>query len=78
MAGSFLEHLEIEVFNLNSENDLKGFVEGNPCEIMVPFSNRKIRYDSLKRVGVGTTKLGTMRAVSIGAYTFALSRLDGR
>ena len=77
MAGSFLEHLEIEVFNLNSEDGLKGFVEGNPCEIMVPLSNRKIRYDSLKRVGVGTTKLGTMRAVSIGAYTFALSRLDG-
>ncbi|MBW2649318.1 MAG: ROK family protein [Deltaproteobacteria bacterium] len=78
MNGSSLEHLEIKVFNLNNKDDLKGFVEGNPCEIMVPFSNRKIRYDSLKRVGVGTSKLGTMRAVSVGAYTFALDRLDGR
>ncbi|OEU47709.1 MAG: hypothetical protein BA872_07810 [Desulfobacterales bacterium C00003060] len=76
MAGSFLEHLEVEVFNLNSEDDRKRFVEGNPREITVPFSHRKIKYDPLKRVGVGISKLGTMRAVSIGAYTFALSRLD--
>ena len=78
MDGSSLEHLEIKVFNLNNKDDLKGFVEGNPCEIMVPLSNRKIRYDSLKRVGVGISKLGTMCAVSVGAYTFALDRLDGR
>lgn len=76
MAGSFLGHLEIEVFNLNSKEDLKRFIEGNPREITVPFSNRKTKYDPLKRVGVGISKLGTMRAVSIGAYTFALSRLD--
>ena len=40
------------------------------------FSNRKIKYEPLKRVGVGISKMGAMRAVSISAYAFALSRLD--
>jgi len=30
----------------------------------------------MKRVGIGVTKLGTSNAVSVGAYAFALNKLD--
>lgn len=76
MAGNTLDRLEIKVFNLEDENDFKRFYEGDTTEITVPFSDRKIKYDSLKRVGVGISRLGTSKAVAIGAYSYALNMLD--
>ena len=52
------------------------FLTGDIREIEVPFSNKKLQYDPLKRIGVGFRRLGTSRAVSIGAYAFALNKLD--
>ena len=77
ITGSSLNRMESRVFNLEDKEDLTDFIEGDVREIPVPFSNRKIKYDSLKRIGVGVTRLGTTRAVSIGAYAFALNKIDG-
>lgn len=76
MIGTALDRLEIKVFNLEDEKDFAKFYEGNTTEIKVPFSSRRIKYDSLKRVGVGISRLGTSKAVAIGAYAFALNKLD--
>ncbi|NCA85687.1 MAG: ROK family protein [Clostridia bacterium] len=75
-GGGHLSRLEIQVFNLENKKDLQKFLTGDKQEIQVPFSDKKITYDPLKRIGVGITRLGTSRATSIGAYTFALSQLD--
>ena len=45
-------------------------------EIVVPGSSRKIQYDPLQRVGLGTSRLGTSEAVAIGAYALALNKLS--
>jgi len=74
--GHFLDRLEISVFNLQNEKDLQKFLVGGAKEIQVPFSDKKITYDPLKRIGVGVSRLGTSKATSIGAYAFALSQLD--
>ncbi len=74
--GKYLPRLEIKVFNLENERDLQRFLSGNKHEIEVPFSNKKLDYDPLKRIGVGITKLGTSKATSLGAYAFALNELD--
>jgi predicted NBD/HSP70 family sugar kinase len=34
--------------------------------------------DPLQRIGVGISRLGTSKAVAVGAYAFALSALDGK
>ena len=34
------------------------------------------RRDALKRTGVMISKLGASKAISIGAYTYALSQID--
>lgn len=75
-GGGHLNRLEVKVFNLENGNDLKKFIAGNRQEIAVPFSEKKIAYDPLKRIGVGVTRLGTSRATSIGAYAIALNQLD--
>jgi glucokinase len=75
-SGGRLTRLEVEVFNLENEKSLKRFLRGNIREIQVPFSEKKIKYDPLKRIGVGISKLGTSKATAIGAYAFALNEID--
>jgi glucokinase len=45
-------------------------------ELAIPGTSRTIRFDGLQRTGVGVSRLGTSEAISIGAYAFALSRLQ--
>ncbi len=52
------------------------FVKGEVEEIEVPGSTRRVTYDPLERVGVGLSRLGTSKAVALGAYAFALTALD--
>ena len=75
-SGDHLDRLEIHVFNLENERSLKRFITGNTREIQVPFSNKKITYDPIKRIGVGISRLGTARATAMGAYAFAINELD--
>jgi glucokinase len=74
--GTSLNRLEVKAFNLENKYSLMQFIKGDTREITVPFSDRKIKYDPLKRMGVGITRLGTANAVAIGAYAFALNQLD--
>jgi len=74
--GKYLPRLEVEVFNLEYERDLQRFIKGDQKEIEVPFSQKKIKYDHLKRIGVGITRLGTTKATSLGAYAFAINELN--
>lgn len=76
LLGTSLDRMEIKAFNLEDEKEFARFYEGDTREIKVPFSSRRIKYDPMKRIGVGVSKLGTSKAVSIGAYAFALNKLD--
>lgn len=77
-AGEKFPRLALKTYNLEDENQLKEFLKGEKTEITVPHSERKIAYDPLKRTGVGISILGTSRAVAIGAYAFALQKLDDK
>ena len=76
IAGRPLDRLEIKAYNLHDNDELTSFVKGEVSEITVPFGNKAIKYDPVKRIGVGISSLGTSKAVSIGAYAYALNRLD--
>lgn len=64
-------------FNLEDPAQMKKFLKGETRSIAVPGSKRKIKYDALQRIGVGISRLGTSEAIAIGAYAFALRKLDG-
>jgi glucokinase len=72
-----LMRLEVTAFNLEDPEERARFVKGEVKEVVVPGSTRRVTYDPLKRVGVGLSRLGTSRAVALGAYAFALTALDG-
>lgn len=78
LEGEPITRLEIDTYNLEDVKDLGRFLENNTVEIPVPFSDNKVKYNPDKKIGVGISRLGTSKAVSIGAYAFALHELDAK
>lgn len=76
LSGDRLSRLEIDAFNLEDEKGFAGFCKNTSTKIRVPFSDRELDYDPVKKIGVGLSRLGTSRAVAIGAYTYALNELS--
>lgn len=74
--GHRFRRLASVAFNLENAAQLDLFLKGESREISVPGSGRRIKYDPLQRVGVGVSRLGTSEAIAIGAYVFALQKLD--
>ena len=68
--------LETRAFNVEDPAERAAFLKGDARAIAVPGSTREVAYDPLQRIAVGLSRLGTSRAVAIGAYAYALSKLD--
>ena len=71
-----INRLESDCFDLEDAAELKQFCTGKMVQTTVPGSGEKLCYDAMKRCGIGRSRLGTSRAVSLGAYVFALRQLD--
>jgi glucokinase len=74
--GEKFRRLVPQAFNLEDADELAGFLRGEAKALTVPGSGRQVRFDAMPRVGVGISRLGTSEATAIGAYAYALSRLD--
>lgn len=74
-GNSFRRLVQI-AFNLEDPAQRKKFTKGETREVTVPGTKQKIKYDPQARIGVGMSRLGTSEAVAIGAYAFALRKLD--
>ncbi len=74
--GDIISRMEVKAFNLEDESQLGKFLQGEAKEIIIPGTDKKMMYDPMKRIGVGLSRLGTSKAVSIGAYAYALKMLD--
>lgn len=74
--GSKLPRLVADVYNLDNDEELEKFIKGNVKEITVPYTDKKVKYDSSPRIGIGISTIGTSKAISIGAYAYALNQLD--
>ncbi len=68
--------LEMACFNLEDARQRNDFVHAFTKTIQVPRSEKTVEYDLNPRIGVGLSRLGTSRAVAVGAYSYALTRLD--
>ncbi len=78
LSGGEVARMEVRAFNLEDPQERARFLAGEARTIAVPHSSRTVAYDPLKRVGVGVSRLGTSRAVGLGACRFALAALDGK
>lgn len=74
--GAVSPRLSYKVYNLEDESILNEFAKGQGKSLPVPGTDLVLEYDSMARVGVGVSKLGASKAISLGAYAFALQNLS--
>ncbi len=65
-----------KVFYLDDQKELESFLKGDSKTITVPMTDKKITYDPMARLGVGFSRIGASKAISLGAYAYALNNLD--
>jgi glucokinase len=78
LQGDKLDRMEVKAFSLNDEKERMAFLKTEGKQIKIPRSNNTIIYDDSKKIGIGISVLNTSEAVALGAYTFALQKLDQR
>ena len=74
-GGGNVDRLEMKAFSLEDENGRGAMAKGGLTKVKVPYTEKFVDYDPMKRIGVGLSRLGTSKAVSVGAYAYALSKL---
>jgi glucokinase len=68
--------LVARAFNIEDAGSRETFLRSEVRRLAVPGSERQVTYDPCPRTAIGVSRLGTSQAVAIGAYAFALSRLE--
>ena len=76
LGGDEVNLVQMKVYNLENADEFALFAKGETKKVKVYGEERYVDYDCQKRVGIAISKLGASKAVSVGAYAFALSELD--
>ena len=76
LNGEKVNRLQMEVFYLDEEKDFEKFAQGNLKVLKIPDSDKTVNYDDMKRIGITISKMGASKAISVGAYAFALNKID--
>lgn len=76
LGGDSVRRVQMEVFDLDDPVEFEKFAKGNAKKIAVRGTNLTVEYDDMKRIGVMLSKMGASKAISAGAYSFALSKID--
>ncbi|NND07642.1 MAG: ROK family protein [Saprospiraceae bacterium] len=74
--GTNFNRLSYKVFNLQDTSSFNVYAKGGYKELTVPGSQKVIHYDDMARVGIALSRLGAPKAIAMGAYAFALQKLD--
>ena len=76
LSGEPVNKLASKVYDLDDPEELSQFIKGNQESIKIHNSELEVTYDPQKRIGVALSKLGANKAVSLGAYAFAIAQLS--
>ena len=76
VKGDELNRVQMKVYDLDNDAEFEQFARGEGRRIKVYGSEEEVVYDPQKRIGVAISKQGASKAISVGAYTFALDQLD--
>lgn len=76
LGGDTVRRVQMQVFDLDNPEEFAVFAKGNTRKIKVRGTDMEVEYDDMKRIGVCISALGASRAISAGAYAFALSKID--
>ncbi|MDL2319554.1 ROK family protein [Alistipes sp. OttesenSCG-928-B03] len=76
LSGDTIDRVQMKTYNLDDEAEFAAFARGESRELKVYGSDKTVIYDPQKRVGVTVSKIGASRAISLGAYAYALAKID--
>lgn len=76
LSGDQLDRVQMKVYDLDNEEEFAEFACGDQRRLKIFGSDIEVIYDPQKRIGVAISKMGASKAISVGAYTFALNQLD--
>ena len=76
LGGDSVKRVQMEVFNLDDPSQFGKFAKGEGRSIPVRGTNLTVEYDPMKRIGITFSRLGASHAISAGAYSYALSKID--
>ncbi|GAB5409106.1 MAG: ROK family protein [Balneolaceae bacterium] len=76
LNGSKQKRLTQRVFNFENEFERKQFLADTSLKIDIPNSNRKVLFHKEKKTILGLSRLGTDKAIALGAYYFAIGKLS--
>lgn len=65
-----------EIYNLDSDVESSEFFNTTEKEVKIPYSDETVIYDPVAKSAIVTSKLGASKAIAIGAYAYALNKLD--
>ena len=74
--GEPIDKLASKVYDLDNPEELRLFIKGEQRQIKIYNSEIEVTYDPQKRIGIALSKIGANKAVSLGAYAFALHQLS--
>ena len=68
--------LQMKAYNLMDEKERKLFIGNESIQILIPGTNKYVKYNLSKKTGVIVSEMGASKAVFLGSYNYALNQLD--
>jgi hypothetical protein len=78
ISGEEFDRVQMKVYDLDNDEEFEQFARGASRELKVYGTDKTVTYDPQKRIGVMISKIGASKAISLGAYAFALNEVDKR
>lgn len=75
-SGVNFPRLQMKVFDMEDEMQMADLLKPEMEMVTVYGTSEKVAYVKVKKTGIIVSRLGTSRAVCLGAYAFALNELD--
>lgn len=73
--GDVFSCVQPQVYNLDDEQEFNQFAQGNAHKLQVYGSKRMVDYDPHKRIGITLSRIGSSRAIQLGAAAYALNNI---
>jgi glucokinase len=73
--GEKVSRLVQKVFNYDDKSQQEQFLKNYSKQVPVPGTNKTVVYDPAPRLAIVTSRLGASKAISLGAYAFAVNNL---
>lgn len=75
-SGDSFNRLQMKVLHLDEKNQLEELLKDDFEKVRVYGTDESVDYMQTKKTAIAVSRLGASRAISLGAYAFALNELD--